>query len=68
MPLIILAVYMAAHVSEHYFRVSFPMEEFMDKMQIEEKHYALELESDRYDGYSSYGIAFCGKDCCVRVR
>ncbi len=36
--------------------------------QIEEKHYALELESDGYDGYSSYGIAFCGKDCCVRVR
>ena len=36
--------------------------------QIEEKHYALELEADGYDGYSSYGIAFCGKDCCVRVR
>lgn len=36
--------------------------------QIEEKHYALELKSDGYDGYSSYGIAFCGKDCCVRVR
>ena len=33
MPLIILAVYMAAHVSERYFRVSFPMEEFMDKMK-----------------------------------
>lgn len=36
--------------------------------QIEEKHYALELEEDGYDIYCSYGIAFCGKDCCVRLR
>lgn len=36
--------------------------------QIEEKRYALELEEDGYDIYCSYGIAFCGKDCCVRLR
>lgn len=33
MLLIIISVYMAAHVSERYFRVSFPMEGFMDKMK-----------------------------------
>ncbi len=36
--------------------------------QIAEKRYFLELEEDGYDQYCSYGIAFCGKDCCVRVR
>ena len=36
--------------------------------QIEEKRYALELEEDGYDSHCSYGIAFCGKDCCVRLR
>lgn len=36
--------------------------------QIEEKRYALELEEDGYDTCCSYGIAFCGKDCCVRLR
>ena len=36
--------------------------------QIEDKKYALELEEDGYDIVSSYGIAFCGKDCCVKVR
>lgn len=36
--------------------------------QIEEKRYALELEEDGYDIFSSYGIAFCGKDCCIRLR
>ena len=36
--------------------------------QIRDKKYALELEEDGYDIASSYGIAFCGKDCCVKVR
>lgn len=30
--------------------------------------YVLELEDDGYDIASSYGISFCGKDCCVMVR
>lgn len=36
--------------------------------QIDDKKYALELEDDGYDIASSYGISFCGKDCCVMVR
>ena len=41
-------------------------EEALD--QIQDKKYALELEEDGYDFYNSYGISFCGKDCCVKVR
>ena len=33
--------------------------------QIDDKKYVLELEDDGYDIASSYGISFCGKDCCV---
>lgn len=36
--------------------------------QIDDKKYVLELEDDGYDIASSYGISFCGKDCCVMVR
>ncbi len=36
--------------------------------QIKDKKYALELEEDGYDYYNSYGISFCGKDCCVKLR
>ncbi len=36
--------------------------------QIDDKKYVLELEDDGYDMASSYGISFCGKDCCVMVR
>lgn len=36
--------------------------------QIDDKKYALELEDDGYDIASSYGISFCGKDCCVMHR
>lgn len=36
--------------------------------QIADKKYALELEDDGYDIASSYGISFCGKDCCVMHR
>lgn len=33
--------------------------------QIDDKKYIMELEEDGYDITSSYGISFCGKDCCV---
>lgn len=36
--------------------------------QIDDKRYVLELEDDGYDIASSYGISFCGKDCCVMIR
>ncbi len=36
--------------------------------QIDDKRYILELEDDGYDIASSYGISFCGKDCCVMIR
>lgn len=36
--------------------------------QINHKKYALELEDDGYDISGSYGISFCGKDCCVMFR
>lgn len=36
--------------------------------QIHDKKYALELEDDGYDTAGSYGISFCGKDCCVMFR
>ncbi len=36
--------------------------------QIDDNRYALELADDGYDIASSYGISFCGKDCCVMHR
>ena len=36
--------------------------------QIDDKRYIQELEDDGYDIASSYGISFCGKDCCVMIR
>lgn len=36
--------------------------------QIDDKKYIMELEEDGYDITSSYGISFCGKDCCVMHR
>ena len=36
--------------------------------QIDDKKYVLELEGDGYDTAGSYGISFCGKDCCVMFR
>ena len=36
--------------------------------QIDDKKYIMELEEDGYDIASSYGISFCGKDCCVMLR
>lgn len=35
--------------------------------QIEERQYALELEDDGYETVYRYGIAFCGKDCLVKL-
>lgn len=35
--------------------------------QIVEKQYARELEDDDYHRISIYGLAFCGKECVVRV-
>lgn len=36
--------------------------------QIEERQYTRELEDDGYDLISWYGIAFCKKECLVKVR
>lgn len=36
--------------------------------QIHDKRYAMELKDDGYDIAGSYGISFCGKDCCVLFR
>lgn len=35
--------------------------------QIEERNYAKELENDNYSRISCYGIAFCKKECVVRL-
>ena len=35
--------------------------------QIEERQYAKELEDDGYATVYRYGIAFCGKDCLVKL-
>jgi len=35
--------------------------------QIADRKYDEELRNDGYDRVSCYGIAFCGKECCVRV-
>lgn len=35
--------------------------------QIEERHYEKELLDDNYSVISRYGIAFCGKECMVRL-
>lgn len=35
--------------------------------QIEDRNYAKELEDDGYATVYRYGIAFCGKDCLVRL-
>lgn len=48
MPLIIIAVYMAAHVSEHYFRVSFPTSEFKAKMEAVASEYLEQTHSTQY--------------------
>jgi len=36
--------------------------------QIEDKKYAAELEEEDYGLVSCYGIAFCGKECLVKVK
>ncbi|MCM1179505.1 MAG: ATP-binding protein [Clostridium sp.] len=36
--------------------------------QIEERNYARELEDDGYATVYRYGIAFCGKDCLVKLQ
>jgi hypothetical protein len=36
--------------------------------QIEEKGYARELMDDDYETVHRYGIAFCGKDCLVKLQ
>ena len=36
--------------------------------QIEERGYARELEDDGYAVVYRYGIAFCGKDCIVKLE
>ena len=36
--------------------------------QIEDKGYAKELEDDGYATVYRYGIAFCGKDCVVKIQ
>jgi hypothetical protein len=36
--------------------------------QIEEKGYARELMDDDYETVHRYGIAFCGKDCVVKLQ
>ena len=45
------------------------LEEAADKAlkQIEERCYAKELEDDGYATVYRYGIAFCGKDCLVKL-
>lgn len=35
--------------------------------QIEDRKYVSELEDEDYSTVSSYGIAFCGKECLVKV-
>ena len=35
--------------------------------QIEERGYVRELEDDGYEVVYRYGIAFCGKDCIVKL-
>lgn len=35
--------------------------------QIEERGYSRELEDDGYATVYRYGIAFCGKDCLVKL-
>ncbi len=35
--------------------------------QIEDRRYAKELEDDGYETVYRYGIAFCGKDCLVKL-
>lgn len=35
--------------------------------QIEDRGYARELEDDGYAIVYRYGIAFCGKDCVVKL-
>ena len=35
--------------------------------QIDERDYARELEDDGYAMVYRYGIAFCGKDCVVKL-
>jgi len=36
--------------------------------QIEDRNYIAELNENGYDIVSKYGIAFCGKDCLVKVK
>ena len=36
--------------------------------QIEDRKYVAELEDEDYSVVSCYGIAFCGKECMVKVR
>jgi hypothetical protein len=36
--------------------------------QIEERGYARELYDDDYATVHRYGIAFCGKDCLVKLQ
>ncbi len=45
------------------------LEEAADKAleQIEDRQYAKELEDDEYATVYRYGIAFCGKDCMVKL-
>lgn len=45
------------------------LEEAADRAleQIENRHYAKELEDDEYAAVYRYGIAFCGKDCMVKL-
>ncbi|MBO5302941.1 MAG: AAA family ATPase [Lachnospiraceae bacterium] len=45
------------------------LEDAADKAlaQIEEKNYVRELEDDGYSTVYRYGIAFCGKDCLVKL-
>lgn len=47
---------------------------YMDKaadealLQIEDRKYVQELEDDGYETVYRYGIAFCGKDCLVKLE
>ena len=45
------------------------LDETVDKalQQIEERNYVRELEDDGYATVYRYGIAFCGKDCVVKL-
>lgn len=54
------------------FKVTKKLAELEDKAdealaQIKEKDYARELIDDNYSVISSYGIAFCGKECSVKL-